>query len=114
MFLVEWSTEHSADGYLVDSIERGKKECIDILKMWAFQTGSNWFGIRMPTQDEIDDWDQMIQNSYVCVIERPDYCDATKDVIVWEPSVDDVTEMLFVEWDCMKEEYEEILNSVSA
>jgi len=109
-YFVGWSTEHDADSYKVPTIEQGKKECIDILKMWAFEIGGEWFGTRMPTPEEIEEWDDMVQNSEVFVFERKGKEEGT---VVWEPSVDDVVDIWFTEWECIADVYEEMLKAAS-
>ena len=97
------------------AIGQGKEECLDMLTEWRNETCCDWWGIRMPTEKEIEDYDYMIFNCEAYVSEFPDDYDEDSDpsdYVVWEMD-EETSKMLFWdEWENIKDNYAEAINSV--
>ena len=107
MYHVTYDTENFCDGYNVESIEHGQDGCYEILMSWQME--HEWFGKRMPTEKEIEDWDGMIENCSVWVSDMPDdysvekYPDMSSwDRCVWVPDEERLKGMLWNPWEEIK------------
>lgn len=69
----------------------------------------------MPTEKEIEDYDYMIFNCGAYVSELPDDYDEDSDpsdYVVWEMDEETSKSLLWDEWENIKDNYEEAINSV--
>lgn len=111
IYEVVYDTDSFCDGFDTPSIEQGKYDALDLLIEWKCQD-HDWYGVRMPTEQEIEDWDYMIFNCSVEVVqydesEIEDGCPNYETV--WEPSYEDEKSIGWLEWDEMKDDYAAML-----
>lgn len=119
MYNVMYDTENFCDGYECPSIGQGKEDCLEIMIGWMSE--HDWYGERMPTQEEIDEWDCMIDNCSAFVTEMPDDYSVEKypdfsafDNAVWLPEEKDLKMIWWEYWDEIKDEYEKMLKAREA
>lgn len=114
IYKVIWDNGADACGSIdTPSIGQGKEDCIEMLTEWRTETCCDWWGIRMPTEKEIEDHDYMIFNCEAYVSELPDDYDEDSDpsdYVVWE--MDEETSKMFFwdEWENIKDNYAEAIN----
>lgn len=116
IYEVVYFTDSFIDGFETASLEQGKCDALDLLVGWKPE-GNDWYGNRMPTEDEIVAWDHMILNYGVEVVrydesEAPDGCPNYE--IVWEPSDEDLDRIGWVEWEEMAESYKSLMDTINA
>ena len=114
MYKVLYETDDFADGFDCGSVEDGRCRALEVLEGW--RDSNDWWGARMPTQDEQDEWDRMIFNSWVSVVEYPDdYSDDrypdfdTDEHTVWEPTEEDLYQLMWEPWDELECRYSQAI-----
>ena len=112
IYEVVYDTDSFTDGFETPSIAQGKQDALDLLIEWAGQD-RDWYGVRMPTEEEIEDWDYMIFNCSVEVVrydENEDEFGTDPNYeVVWEPSYEDEKRIGWVEWEEKKDDYAAML-----
>lgn len=124
IYKVIWDNGSDAcDAIETPSIGQGKEDCIKLFIDWRTEMCGNWWGIRMPTEKEIEDYDYMIYNCGAFVAEFPDDYDTdydddryenydSFDHAVWEMDEETQEMLLWYEWENIKDNYAEAINSM--
>lgn len=114
---VVYSTESFTDGFEVVSVEDGKEAALDLLIEWESQD-RDWWGSRMPNEDEIDDWDSMIENCEAYVVQydndKVDEYGCGEYEIVWQPDDEDLKRIWWLYWDEIAESYKSLMDTINA
>ena len=94
---VAWSTEDTSDGYCCDSFEEAKDGALDILATWQVEKIAEFKDSFNPTEEEIADYNYMIDNCYVEVHKYNPDTDEYEEY--WEPSYEDEKSVGWVYWE---------------
>ena len=100
MYRVLWDTDNCCDSFESPSFGQAKQDALDLLLEWESQEMCTWHSTR-PLPDQIDDWNYMIDNCCVEVIEYDDDSDENCEAYhtVWEPSDEDLKQIGWVYFD---------------
>lgn len=102
-------------GHFVDSIEfddfdGAKNDAIETLILWMSEECYYWEhdenGVPHPTEAQIENWDTMINDCCVYVVEWDEETGEWEDMDdAWFPSYEDEYEIGWMEWERCKKEY---------
>lgn len=101
---------HSVDGVEYDDFEEAKSWAIDTLVQWVVDEQAKWpvdeKGKPHPTEKQIEDWDQMIEDCCVYVVEWDEDAGDWGDVDdAWFPSHEDETNAEWLYWEELKQKH---------
>ena len=66
-YLVVWNTEDCCDGFGCESLGVAKNEVMDLYLNWKVWEQEKWNDIYRPTEEELDDYNYMINENYAYV-----------------------------------------------
>lgn len=127
IYKVVWDNDTCCDSFETPSIGQGKEDCYELYINWRSETCGDWWGSRMPTEKEIEDHDYLIFNCEAFVAEFPDDYDDTEDREcdyydereynpsdhrVWEMDEETQKNLLWDEWENIKDNYAEAINGM--
>lgn len=109
-FCMIWENEHSCDGVEFDTEQEAKDDALNTLMEWLVDEQANWTvdnnGVPHPTNEQIESYDYMISNCYVCVVEWNEEAKAYGDTDYgWYPSSEEKNEINWLLWDELKKKY---------
>ena len=101
---------HFVDGIEFDNFEDAKDNAIETLVLWMQEETYGWKfdenGVPHPTEVQIENWDYMIGDCCVCVVEWNEETGGWEDVDdAWYPSYEDKYEIGWMEWEHYKKQY---------
>ena len=120
IYKVVWDNDTCCDSFETPSIGQGKEDCYELYLNWR-SAACDWWGIRMPTEKEIEDHDYLIFNCEAYVAEFPDDYDYNDkkfedydpyDHRVWEMDEETQKNLLWNEWENIENNYAEAINSM--
>ena len=87
-YQVVWNTDDCTDGFGSESIEAAKNEVMDTYLKWKVWCQEEWEDIYYPTEEELDDYNYMINENYAYVQKyNPDTDEYEEE---WWPSDEDL------------------------
>lgn len=86
-FLMVWDNDSCVDGIGCDSFEAAKGDALDTLVFWMTEQRRLWDDFLAPTEDELDDYNYMIENCSVHIDRYNPNTDEYDDY--WYPSYED-------------------------
>ena len=98
---------HFVDGIEFDDFEDAKDNAIETLIMWMAEESYFWErnenGIPCLTELQIENWNWMIGDCCVCIVEWDEEAKDWEDVDdAWYPSYEDENEIGWMEWEELK------------
>ena len=102
-----FDTDNVTDGIEFESLEAAKCDAFDIYILWEGEEMWNWEmvdGIPRPTEEQIENWDYMIDNCYCHVAKWVPEEDSYSET-VWEPSDKELSDIGWDYWANLKERY---------
>ena len=105
-----WESENTCDGTEFNTEQEAKDNALNTLMEWLIQEQAEWSvdekGIPHPTEKQIENYNYMISNYSVCVVEWNEEVNAYNDTDYgWYPSSDDENEINWLLWEELKQKY---------
>ena len=100
-YLVVWNTDSCCDGFYADSFEHAKADMEDLYIEWETQETFSWKDILNPSEEQIENWDYMIDNCY-CHIDKYNF-ETDEYEEYYYPSDEELRKIGWDEWEVMKE-----------
>lgn len=85
-----WDTDTCAEAYGVESFEAAKDDALDTLIGWMMEESNEWED-EIPTEEEMDNWDYMIETYSVSVEKYNPMTDEYEEY--WNPNDDELKQI---------------------
>jgi len=106
-YMMIFDMEHTVDGVAFETLEEAKSDAMDTYLLWIAEETAKWKcsekGIPMPTEEEIESWDMMVENC-ICYVAKRDPETGEYTDTVWNATDEELHEIGWDYWEELSKE----------